>query len=186
MRHIRRGFIVPALTGLLVFFALPHSLDAHAAIDRDPYGVEKADKIAPGWMETRMKAYLADLWFERGDHYSHGTIVKQNQKTAFKWYEKAAHLDHPEAQFNLGISYHCGQGTEPDIHLAVKWFQSAADLGHARAHHSLGHLYGDENDDALTQDVEKAHELWRKAGEIGRASIGLENHLKNPHNIQCE
>lgn len=186
MRHLRRGFVVPVLACLLIIFALPHPRDAHAAIDRDPYGVEKADKIAPGWMEARMKAYLADLWFERGEQYSNGTIVKQNHEAAFKWYEKAAHLDHPDAQFGLGIAYHCGDGTEPDIHLAAKWFKSAADLGHVRAYHSLGHLYGDKNDDGLKQDVEKAHELWRKAGEIGYASIGLESHLENPHNVQCE
>lgn len=66
MRYIRRGFVVPVLAGLLIFFALPPPPDAHSTIDRDPYGLEKADKIAPGWMEARMKAYLADLWFERG------------------------------------------------------------------------------------------------------------------------
>ncbi|MBL1234828.1 MAG: sel1 repeat family protein [Rhodobiaceae bacterium] len=186
MRYIRRGNVAPVLAALLILFTLSHPRDAHAAIDRDPYGLEKADKIAPGWMEARMKTYLADLWFERGEQYSNGTIVKQNHEAAFKWYEKAAHLDHPEALFDLGIAYHCGQGVEANIHLAATWFQSAADLGHVRAHHSLGHLYSDTNDDGLAQDVDKAHELWRRAGEIGRPSLGLENHLENPHNVQCE
>ena len=48
-----------------------------------------------------------------------------------------------EAQLNLGVMYHQGQGVEQDFREAVKWFQKAADQGFAGAQNNLGVMYGD-------------------------------------------
>lgn len=186
MRNIRRRFVFSTLTVGLLLLTVPYPQAAHSAIERDPYGMEKADSITPGWLEEKMKDHLAGLWFERGEQYAVGRIVKTDHVASFEWYEKAAYLGHPEAQFNLGIAYHCGTGVEPNIHLAVQWFTRAAEQGYERAYHSLAHLYGDENEDDLAQDIEKSHALFRKAGENGSANLGLESHLEDPHNISCE
>jgi TPR repeat protein len=46
---------------------------------------------------------------------------------------KAEHGD-AEAQYNLGILYHDGQGVPRDDAEAVKWYRKAAEQGNALAH----------------------------------------------------
>ena len=43
--------------------------------------------------------------------YSKGRGVKQNYKTALKWYRKAADQGNATAQYNLGV-IHKGQGVK--------------------------------------------------------------------------
>ena len=132
-----------------------------------------------------MKTYLADLWFERGEQYHFGKGVKTNFKASFQWYTKAVALDHIGAQFMVGEAYHCGHGAERNFNLAVEWYKKSMALGHAKGYHALGHLYSEEKQEGFVQDIEQAHELWRKAGEIGFPGLGLESHLENPHHFKC-
>jgi TPR repeat protein len=57
---------------------------------------------------------------------------------AAQWYSKAAHQNHPLAQFNLGIMYARGQGMARDSSRSLLWLGRAAQLGDAGAQFELG------------------------------------------------
>ena len=56
---------------------------------------------------------------------------------AIAWYELAAQLGHPLAQYNLAVMLAKGQGCEPDRNKALSWFQRAAEQGLAVAQTAL-------------------------------------------------
>ena len=48
---------------------------------------------------------------------------------------------HRDAQHNLGIVSHNGQGVPQDTYEAAKWYRKAADQGHVQAQLNLGLMY---------------------------------------------
>jgi TPR repeat protein len=61
--------------------------------------------------------------------YFNGRGVEQNFKKAFDYYQKAAELDNPTAQYNLGCLYRDGKGVAVDKKQAMKWLGKAAEQG---------------------------------------------------------
>ena len=57
------------------------------------------------------------------------------------WYRAAADLDHPEAQYNLGIAYIEGIGTSYDPRKAARYFEEAARGGVMEAAYNLGLIH---------------------------------------------
>lgn len=72
-----------------------------------------------------------------------------------------------EAQYNLGRSYHLGEGVKQSYVDAVEWYQKAVAKGHAAAQCNLGYCY------MMGQGVEKSYEqglkLYRASAEQGYA-----------------
>ena len=62
----------------------------------------------------------------------------QDYARAAHWYLKAAKLNHPLAQFNLGLMYAQGQGVARDDGEARMWIRKAAEQGDAGAQFNLG------------------------------------------------
>lgn len=60
---------------------------------------------------------------------------------AVKWYRRAAEQGYADAQYNLGVCYKNGTGTQKDEAEAVKWYRLAAEQGHADAQYNLGWCY---------------------------------------------
>ena len=52
--------------------------------------------------------------FALGRMYYDGTGVRQSDKNAAQWYERAAEQSHPVAQNNLGLMYFEGRGVGQD------------------------------------------------------------------------
>ena len=81
--------------------------------------------------------------------------------------KKAAEQGDAQAQCNLGVCYHFGNGVEKNLSEAVKWWRKAAEQGDAQAQYNLGVCY------ALGDGVEKnpteAVKWCRKAAEQGNA-----------------
>jgi TPR repeat protein len=63
-----------------------------------------------------------------------------NQKSALKWFEKAARHGYAPSQVNLAVMYLNGWGTPIDFPAALHWLQAAAAQGFARAYFNLGIL----------------------------------------------
>lgn len=62
-----------------------------------------------------------------GDIYYYGLgDVGQNYEEAFKYYTKSAEKNYDKGQFNLGLVYLKGEGTEIDCNLALYWMKKAA------------------------------------------------------------
>ena len=53
----------------------------------------------------------------------------------------AADQGNAQAQCNLGIMYHEGQGVAQDYSAAMKWFRMAAEQGDAQAQYNIGNMY---------------------------------------------
>ena len=60
-----------------------------------------------------------------------------------------------EAQYNLGVRYHFGEGVAQDDQQAVAWFRKAAEQGHANAQLKLGVSYA--QGEGVTQDYQQAY-----------------------------
>ena len=65
-----------------------------------------------------------------------GHGVKQSDKEAVRWWQKAADQGLADAQCNLACCYKNGQGVKQSDKEAVRWWQMAADQGHAAAKHN--------------------------------------------------
>ena len=61
--------------------------------------------------------------------YIEGHSVKPDDKLGFEWHLKAANQGLSQAQFNVGVMYYKGKGTQQDIEKARMWLQKAADQG---------------------------------------------------------
>lgn len=56
----------------------------------------------------------------------------------FEAIKAMAEQGNAEAQYNLGICYHEGEGVAKDVFEAVKWFRKAAEQGYPTAQSALG------------------------------------------------
>ena len=66
--------------------------------------------------------------FNLGHMYANGYGVRENDKTAVKWFTKAAEQGLAEGQFNLGAMYDFGDGVPENDKTAVTWYTLAADI----------------------------------------------------------
>jgi TPR repeat protein len=116
--------------------------------------------FAQGGLDEGMTAYrngdyakAVELWrplaekgdvaaqYRLGSMYGEGKGVAQDDKEAFKWFQRAAEKGNAPAQYNVGASYAAGIGVAKDDAEAAKWFRRAADQGMPYAQLNLGLLY---------------------------------------------
>lgn len=109
---------------------LEHHADAELADAELADGEEAADD----W-EPRFDQDLPSIHDER---LGAKTFVPN---VALELYEMAAKQGDAQAQYNLGLCYHYGEGTLKDPNNAFKWFSESAKEGHAEAQYSLGIYY---------------------------------------------
>ncbi|MEP4079844.1 tetratricopeptide repeat protein [Haloferula sp.] len=83
----------------------------------------------------------ADSQFNVALMFEKGIGVKQDEKEALSWYEKAAKQGNSAAQFNLGVLYENGRGCKVDFAKANEWYRKASLQGDPLAVGNLGMLY---------------------------------------------
>ena len=93
--------------------------------------------------------------FNLGIMYRKGNGVPENDKTAVKWYTKAAKQGHAKAQSNLGVMYANGEGVLTDNRRAYMWYN----LGSYNGNEMAG-----KNKDSLAKkmtpaDISKAQDM---------------------------
>src|SRR5690606_13751806 len=95
------------------------------------------------------------------------------------WYEGAAALGHPEAQYNLGIAYIEGVGVPYDAAKAAGHFEQAAGQGVMEAAYNLGLIY--ENGLLGEAKPDEALMWYKTAADKGspEAKAALEQLAKN-------
>jgi len=94
--------------------------------------------------------------------YSDGNGVPKNQRTAFRWFDKAAQAGDAEAMTAVGYCLLNGEGVELDEAAAVVWFQKAKEAGSADADRYLTgcRLYGQGVPQDLEGGLVEAKELF--------------------------
>lgn len=71
---------------------------------------------------------------------------KKNYANALTFFQRAANGGNTDAQNNLGVMYHYGEGSVKDYSKAAEWYRKAAEKGHVKAQYNLGILYQDKDD----------------------------------------
>lgn len=90
--------------------------------------------------ESGAERGIADAQFIYGLMLANGhcsTFGIKKPSNAASWWQKAATLGNPDAQFSLGVSYLKGQGVSKDIYVAYKLINQAAQNGSLEAHNFL-------------------------------------------------
>ena len=82
---------------------------------------------------------------DRGDAISQNNVgfllySEKKLEEAFRYYALAADQGHTKAEYNLGICYRGGEGTEVDLGKARYWLERAAAKGHEKAIKALARL----------------------------------------------
>ena len=85
--------------------------------------------------------------------------------TALREWTPLAKQGNADAQFNLGLMYHEGQGVPQDDKTAAKWWKLAAEQGDAGAQSNLGAMY--YNGYGVIKDYVYAHMWWNIAASSG-------------------
>jgi TPR repeat protein len=85
--------------------------------------------------------------------------------TALREWTPLAKQGNADAQFNLGLMYHEGQGVPQDDKTAVKWYKLAAEQWDAGAQYNLGVMY--YNGHGVIKDYVYAHMWWNIAASSG-------------------
>jgi uncharacterized protein len=82
----------------------------------------------------------------------HGTLRKPEVGNS-----KAANQGYADAEYNLGILYHNGDGVTKDHREAARWYKLAAEKGNTKAQFNLALMYYRGED--LTKDYVQAY-MW--------------------------
>ena len=109
-----------------------------------------------------------------------------NQRVkAFLLFSMASKKGHPSAQFNLGLCYEHGRGTDRDVFKAAKCYQAARAQGHGGALYNLATFY-QEGIAGLPVDQHKSVELLEAAAQSGltKAKTYLGLHYAKPSEHQ--
>jgi len=85
--------------------------------------------------------------------------------TALRLWRPFAEQGIAQAQSNLGVMYHKGEGIPQDYAKAVVWFRKAAEQGIAQAQSNLGVMYG--KGEGAPQDYVEAHKWLNLAATTG-------------------
>ncbi len=115
---------------------------------------------APAWadLESGLAAYA------RGDY-----------DIALREFTALAEQDKAEAQFNLGVMYHIGEGVPRDYVQAMQWYRLAAEQEHIGAQYNLGLMYA--KGQGVSQDHVEAANWYRRAAEqndgISQSTLGI-------------
>jgi TPR repeat protein len=86
---------------------------------------------------------------------------------AIENFTQGAMLGHAVAQFNLGLMYHQGIGTEADYEKAMQLYALAAQQGITQAQFNLGLMY--DRGEGVAQDYREAYYWYLQAAEKGSA-----------------
>uniref|UniRef100_A0A6B2LT35 Beta-lactamase n=1 Tax=Arcella intermedia TaxID=1963864 RepID=A0A6B2LT35_9EUKA len=79
----------------------------------------------------------SDALHNLGICYQDGKGVKQNLKTACKYYKLSADKGHSDALNRLGLCYYNGVGVKQDIEAAIKCYKLSANMGNQYARQNL-------------------------------------------------
>lgn len=92
------------------------------------------------------------------------TLGVKNLKKAFELYKRAAELDHPESQYDLGFMYLLGEGCEKDVEKGLKFLKLSALNNYPTANFSLRDIYEEGRFGVAKNKAESNR--WKKRFEI--------------------
>lgn len=140
--------------------AAQHLLGTHYL---NGWGVDADSATAYAWFIYAARQNLPASEYRIGQVF----FKTGDMKETHRWWNKAAEHGHLAAQYNLGLLYLYGVGTDPDYGQAADWLEIAADKGSAGAQFYLGMMY--LKGQGVSEDRAMADSLIQKSNESGFA-----------------
>lgn len=140
--------------------AAQHLLGTHYL---NGWGVDADSATAYAWFIYAARQKLPASEYRIGQVFFKTGDLKETHR----WWNKAAEHGHLAAQYNLGLLYLYGVGTDPDYDQAADWLEIAADKGSAGALFYLGMMY--LKGQGVSEDRAMADSLIQKSTESGFA-----------------
>ena len=111
-----------------------------------------------------------------GECYYYGSGIRQDLKTAVKWFLKSAKQDYDVAQYYMGKCYENGHGVDRNDCKALEWYKKAAEKKNADAEYAIALFY--RFGLCVSRDQDKYMEWLRMAAEHGSADALYELGLR--------
>lgn len=111
-------------------------------------------------LRTRSQEGDVEAQFELACRYADGEGVPRNERTAFRWFLRAAEAGQVEAMASVGRSFHHALGAERDHARALEWYERALAQGSDEVHFDLGELLAES--DQVPRDLTRALALLRE------------------------
>ncbi|GES93498.1 kinase-like domain-containing protein [Rhizophagus clarus] len=92
--------------------------------------------------------------------------IQKNLEKSFYWYQKSATNENKFAQYNLGLYYQNGLGTEKNEIEAFKWFEKSAKQDNSDAQNYLGFLYKNGSE-KIQKDLKESFNWYQKSAKNG-------------------
>ena len=140
--------------------AAQHLLGTHYL---NGWGVDEDNATAYAWFIYAARQKLPASEYRIGQVFFKTGDLEETHK----WWNKAAEHGHLAAQYNLGLLYLYGVGTDPDYIRAADWLEIAAGKGSAGAQFYLGVMY--LKGQGVSEDRSMAGDLIQKSTESGFA-----------------
>ena len=129
-------------------------------------GGKKDVPLAISWFESAAQHDLPDALFSLADIYLRGLEgYPQDLERAYGYYLRAAELEHPVSQYNVGVMLKDGQGAKKNLDEALKWLSKSGRGGYGKAYFYLGDLYA--RGKGLKQDYALAYQYFWLARKLG-------------------
>lgn len=137
---------------------------------RDGIGCEKDEvqsaahfsRAYAGFRVLEQQSHDDRLQYRIGWMLLHGVGTEKDEQAARRWFEKAAELGNPHAQYSLAKLILADPGSKPEqIGKAVAWLTRAAEAGQGSAQYALGKLYRDGT--GVAKDSRKAAEWFEQS-----------------------
>jgi TPR repeat protein len=133
-------------------------------------GVSADDQEALAWYRvgakqnfTRTTSSILDV----SRKYESGRGASFSMEKALFWLLKAAEMDSPVAQKDLGLLFTKGMGVPKDPEQGLHWYQLAANQDNSEAQYALAQMYIEGNGPA--PDVNAAYFWWALSARNGRS-----------------
>lgn len=104
------------------------------------YDAKNYEQAVPKLKAAAEKGHMK-AQYRLGLCYDKGRGVPEDDKQAFRWYQKSAAQNFAKAQYQLGKCYKDGEGVEKDKDKAFEYFTKAAKQDNADAQYQLGKAY---------------------------------------------
>ncbi len=138
-------------------------------------GVEQCKATAVLLLDVAGKQDHSLALFKLAEHFFKFAENESCLKRGFDACYRSADLGLVEAQFNLGVMFEDGLGTEQNFEKAVTWYHRAATSGDERALNNLGNMYW--HGKGVSKDKRKAEALFALAAEenssLAQLNLGL-------------
>lgn len=116
-------------------------------------------------IEAAARSEVREAQADMGKNFEYGWLGEKDIKQALAWYQLAADLGEPYAQWRIGMAFVNGDQRDLDPAQAVAWFQRSAAMEHPMGLTSLAVMVA--TGDGIAQDFAEARSLYARGAAAG-------------------